>query len=92
MNTKHTPGPWAINDDLAFALPDRPYPVGKLFYTVADVGNEADARLISAAPDMLAVLIRVLNFEQRLMACKADGGAELVSDIRAALAKAEGGA
>ena len=52
----------------------------------------SNARLIAAAPDLLALLIRVLDFEQRLTACKADGGAKLVNDIRAALAKAEGGA
>lgn len=51
---------------------------------------EANARLIAAAPDMLAALVRVLDFEQRLTACKVDGGGALVSDIRAAIAKATG--
>lgn len=50
--TQHTPtpGPWIVGRN--GELPDRPFTVGKLFYCVADVGNEADARLIASAPTL----------------------------------------
>ncbi len=101
MNTKHTPGPWKTvigpSTCAVTTSNDAPKQAGIcriLDKSVAYIDGEAqaNARLIAAAPDMLVLLIRVLDFEQRLTACKADGGDKLVSDIRAALAKAEGGA
>jgi len=54
----HTPGPWQIDpayDHRVILLNDRNgNAVGELVY--ADTRNPADARLIAAAPDLLAAL------------------------------------
>ena len=70
MSAKHTPGPWEFGPNhsstgLAGQLVVRPageFPHGEW---VADVGSmyddhrEANARLIAAAPDLLAALIAI---------------------------------
>ena len=60
MKTKHTPGPWEVKPS------DK---VGRLHVTgrinevseivVCDTDNEANAKLIAAAPDMLEALLKV---------------------------------
>lgn len=58
MNTQHTPGPWDTSRD---AVPDGIVQItvcgtdGKRVATV--FGCEANARLIAAAPEMLATLL-----------------------------------
>jgi len=61
MNTQHTPGPWTyeysndVGDDDEYFIEF--YEVRTPDYKeVARVDNEADARLIAAAPEMLATL------------------------------------
>jgi len=56
--TEHTPGPWMLDDGLVYvplAAPDRH---GATIYAIATIeeSNEANARLIAAAPAMLAAL------------------------------------
>jgi hypothetical protein len=50
MTTKHTPGPWRVNPG-ANEVRGADWNV-----IVADVGSDADARLIAAAPDLLGML------------------------------------
>ena len=58
MTTNHTPGPWTIangHDARVYLIDDaRGHAVGELVY--ADARKPADARLIAAAPDLLAAL------------------------------------
>ena len=88
MNTNHTPGPWkVISIDWT--------PSGNARFEIEGIHRTgiADARLIAAAPELLAVLERVQSmfsyqFEGGLTGCMAD----LSIDVRAAIAKATGGA
>ena len=86
MNTNHTPGPWkVISVDWT--------PSGNARFEIEGIHRTgiADARLIAAAPELLAVLERVQSmfsyqFEGGLTGCMAD----LSIDVRAAIAKATG--
>ena len=86
MTTQHTPGPWhvfrdQINDEVGLT-------VARWVQYVDEYKEhaEANARLIAAAPDMLAALVRV---EASLTELGAKG--EPLKSIRAAIAKATGG-
>ncbi len=89
MNTaQHTPGPWIRKGDWIHGMPESGASQG-----IAQIlGNcgctktvEANARLISSAPDMLDALQAV---------CDAYGERDslLIAQVKAALAKAKGGA
>ena len=88
-DTKHTPGPWSILDErrgFIVTACDDCYDVA----TVRNIGNRdnaANARLIAAAPNMLAALqIADRTFaENGLLACHAAR-----QEIRAAIQKATG--
>ena len=62
MSAQHTPGPWFIDDDIVvnngIAVRSEDYGVAKVWnYWAGEAAtNKANARLISAAPDMLAAL------------------------------------
>ena len=64
MTTTHTPGPWTLGDEdnpLVFSPAAGAYVAQVLAYTYGDIGTlragvDADARLIAAAPDLLAAL------------------------------------
>ena len=72
METKHTPGPWTVTADGAGwhieCAPERGHSVA---YIMAEIGEEdpdtsddekeANARLIAAAPELLAALIDLLH-------------------------------
>ena len=97
---QHTPGPWVTEQDRdpphrpeiatvawvadwCVGIPTPGYPGGN--YRDADYGtNEADARLIAAAPDLLAALQRALNV------LDATGAQDDANAARAAIAKALG--
>ena len=53
--SKHTPGPWVF-EDYSQEEPEFFVVPATYFGTVAKTGNEADARLIAAAPEMLEAL------------------------------------
>ena len=60
----HTPGPWILSDEICplVIAPGAPYIAQVLMYTDGETGSlrstaGADARLIAAAPDLLAALI-----------------------------------
>ena len=90
---KHTPGPWIyeysndVGDDDEYFIEF--YEVRTPTYEkVAQVDNKADARLIAAAPEMLATLRWVNNalFDFGL------GGTTARQMVLAAIARAEGDA
>lgn len=78
-DSKHTPGPWRMNKCLC----GHPACTQFTISVQGGVGFEAaDARVITAAPDMLAALKRILNHPMSRM----DDTTERV--VRAAIAKA----
>ena len=97
MSAQHTPGPWQtmeVGDDIVrLAVADES---GLSVLTVVTEGDaqfaavysEADARLIAAAPDLLEVLQKIVNHVDAGTAAILN---RLVSEARAAIAKAEGG-
>jgi len=85
MTSQHTPGPWRIGD-AGFTVFGPPKP-GALPETIAPVKNRANARLIAAAPDLLAALEALLDRDPAPPLEKI--GAVYVN-ARAAIAKARG--
>jgi hypothetical protein len=98
--SKHTPGPWTYEVDRCAACTER----GEAEYCVfgppggyhAPFSNEADARLIAAAPDLLAALKELEQCCSKYYAVSRDLGhwhpeywPELAA-ARAAIEKAEG--
>lgn len=97
MRRKHTPGPWyrnAIKGDRIVNLETDSYDkilVSNPNATVATVYRVEDARLIAAAPELLAALQGVWGFF-----CMSDwetgaAGSEFVDAARSAIAQATGG-
>ena len=97
----HTPGPWRVGGNYVFAQDGFVALVGCVHRTPAE--GDANARLIAAAPDLLALAkryaseCRECDGEGRILVTFNDREAEYDScdacaDIRAAIAKAEGGA
>jgi hypothetical protein len=61
---KHTPAPWTLHDARSTRVDlindAKGHAVGEIVWV--DVRNPADAALIAAAPDMLALLYKALPF------------------------------
>lgn len=93
--SKHTPGPWALDDNGHDIRTHEDYwPIGcadgNLIAYVAhtdDVMGEANARLIAAAPDLLAACEALLNEARQFfpMVC-----GDAITEAEAAIAKARG--
>lgn len=85
----HTPGPWIVEgevwDDLDVVGPIQNLGMGRVGRQriCAHVGDEADARLIAGAPDLLAAL-------EGALADPYDEKRETWEVARAAIAKAKG--
>ena len=81
MNSTHTPGTW----DVSFGRNDAAIHAGGTIAMIDDVmtGWRANARLIAAAPDLLAALIEL---QQMVEAGESNEGTHAV--VRAAIAKA----
>jgi hypothetical protein len=85
----HTPGPWLVyqwdkGDDSAFEIADkdgRPTAIPVSSPWRSDAERDANARLIAAAPDLLAVCYRIIETGDEIAVVKA---------AKAAVAKAEG--
>jgi hypothetical protein len=99
--SKHTPGPWAVEQDGPWTLvrgydvelQSEDYP-GPLVCTPAENGcTQANARLIAAAPDLLAVCKRMVvhaGIDMSLGPAEVMEFARIHTEMRAAIAKAEG--
>jgi len=94
MKTKHTPGPWKINQrnsqgDIEIIAPNENYKDGGFIAELScdDKNTSANARLISAAPELLEACKFVLSNLQvsRLPQFRAE--TEILAE---AIAKAEG--
>ena len=97
MNKQHTPGPWNVGDDSPndyegpiIDTRDRAVAVITIDHeTESTPEDRANARLIAAAPELLAALIELEQFtdhEARPLA-----SVKLYAQARAAIAKATGG-
>lgn len=71
MSGKHTPGPWTLDGCVSLGNLDVIYASGRI--TMMDCENDevdddtllANARLIAAAPDLLAALNQIIELERR---------------------------
>ena len=95
--TTHTPGPWVVSFPHIVAKDARETLVCEVTGTASNDAAQADARLIAAAPDLLAVLascvfaIEIVQRQERERGDKsADAWDHVLKPARAALAKAEG--
>jgi hypothetical protein len=93
---KHTPGPWTITPPNGTTDDNVSHSICVPFCRLADVQevgkpgeSEANAQLISAAPDLLAALKTCADWLSRSV-CVDD--LEMAANARAAIARAEGGA
>ena len=68
MEKKHTPGPWNLKKDLSRfrIVTDTPFSIAIIEnkYRFQEI-NEANARLIAAAPDLLEGIIELLDAIKR---------------------------
>lgn len=81
----HTPGPWNVSPPCELSPRYSVYHNGPLVY--CDRGE--DARLIAAAPDLLNALMDIVSY----FGDDNDNGLdEMLTNARAAIAKATGGA
>lgn len=80
-NTKHTPGPWFVNEEEPMFVVDSEN------YAIAEALRGdcvTDARLIAAAPELFAVAQMVVDYENGLKG----GLSDCVRAARAAIDKA----
>ena len=90
---KHTPGPWTIADGESrrvYLINHGRDAVGETVYT--ETRNPADARLIAAAPDLLAALKGILREHDALQMAEGRTGDRwpAATRARAAITKATG--
>lgn len=92
--SKHTPGPWGLDGNLIEG-PDGERVACITAYSRRTPKQKANARLIAAAPEMLAALQAVLaeiEGPDRPHSTDSWLPSHLAHQVRAAIAKAEGGA
>ena len=95
--TKHTPGPWKASYDRyerKHSFVGDGMWFGKISWTVTSDRNEADARLIAAAPELLDALQHLSDVYEHIWVKMSDGEMAIVRGAwevaAAAIAKAEG--
>jgi hypothetical protein len=86
-NPKHTPGPWIVCDSAEIAQANPPHKIVVQFSQRWTKQEKANARLISAAPDMLAALRVMLVHAKTTGGIYTDGG---VAMLEAVIQQAEG--
>lgn len=99
MNTQHTPGPWnAINAMVRDGTGQIRIADCEVSYQLPVLTMDANARLVAAAPDMLAALQAAIDCGMVPISSALEGGAvkysahvRVADQIRAAIAKAIGG-
>lgn len=94
---QHTPGPWAVRPNGANSSPfgiedaEQNHIASAIFEMTNGIeGARANARLIAAAPDMLAALKRLWELGQEPYPEVERETADALADARNAIAKAEG--
>ena len=95
MSAQHTPGPWIAGDDEGsdYYLVGPHDGDGIVYQPVVKLHSEANARLIAAAPEMLAALQAVLaeiEGPDRPHSTDSWLPSHLAHQVRAAIAKATG--
>ena len=96
---KHTPGPWESGNGTTSIYGSDGKEVARRIWhgPQDDERSLANARLIAAAPELLALLNRIVSesvrveYEEDGPAC-AEMAYSLIDEVRAAIAKATGGA
>ena len=95
MNTKHTPGPWSLDWETGHVTSPHVETAGRIVCTmpgtIGEGYREGNARLISAAPELLAALREMI--EQFGHYCEhTEDSKEIAAQslARAAISKAEG--
>lgn len=97
--SKHTPGPWTADDGEGYSGWRIRSQAGTLIAEVVgdSYASDCNARLIAAAPDLLAALKSAVEDGIVTSSSAADGGAaqyskqaQVADQIRAAIAAAEG--
>jgi len=82
----HTPGPWTINDAHEVIATSERVPVADCgFVNRSDADNDANARLIAAAPKLLAALRALVAFDSRAYVKQSDLAKDLLAARKAAL-------
>jgi hypothetical protein len=103
QTAKHTPGPWKVKTYNHVQSLKRPeiygpsHPDGGEYAPICSVANEADARLIGAAPDMLEILREqtdaaqdvIDNWSSGDLAAAVNALESLIEPARAVIAKTE---
>ena len=89
MNKEHTPGPWHVDYTQGMVTQDG-VPIAYVYGDYSDTPLP-DARLIAAAPDLLAALkVLLFAFEELAKAIKPLSSDPVIVSARAAVCKAEG--
>lgn len=86
---KHTPGKWVaecVGSGWPLDNPDDVYEVNNGYKRIAEYVSEADARLIAAAPELLAALLDMVHYDD-LPAAEQQPAVERA---RSAISKAKG--
>lgn len=98
MTATHTPGPWQVIEYAGGVTSIEHHEPTGYGYRQSDIARiqplseqkEANARLIASAPDMLAALESVYAYVTDIFD-ESEFSPDIVEEIRAAIAKAEGG-
>lgn len=92
MTTQHTPGPWEFIDNALVGqkIDDKPVWLRPVILRSITGVSESNAHLIAAAPELLAALKSTLDLVE--IHHHEPEVSEALTIIRAAIAKAEGGA
>jgi hypothetical protein len=86
---KHTPGPWVAQPGDNFITDAREIVIAQMHRHHPDEQVDANARLIAAAPELLAALVELLPHAARVIQGTTEGQ-PLLDAARAAIAKATG--
>jgi hypothetical protein len=87
MNAKHTPGPWYANEFNVYKdIGDTQFPIAESKFWSEETC--ANARLIAAAPELLAIVQKYLNTAED--ATGAFDLADIDAEARVIVAKAKG--
>ena len=101
MNSKHTPGPWKVqnNNGVPVTIESGGIGDGRVVTMLVDLfgdrhddttENAANARLIAAAPELLEAAMAYVNHVRGYHDTLSDGELEVLNLCQAAIAKATG--